>query len=70
MKVRGLAIRAVKAVVVIALIAVLNFFLVRMAPGDPAQFMAGQSGSITNGRGPGRSDCSGLSPIARATSRR
>lgn len=45
MKFRGLAIRAVKAVVVIALIAILNFFLVRMAPGDPAQFMAGQSGS-------------------------
>lgn len=29
----------------IALIAVANFFLVRMAPGDPAQVMAGQSGA-------------------------
>ena len=29
----------------VALIAVVNFFLVRMAPGDPAQVMAGQSGA-------------------------
>lgn len=45
MKIRSMALRCVKAVVVIALIAVVNFFLVRMAPGDPAQVMAGQSGA-------------------------
>jgi len=44
-EIRSVALRFVKAVVVIALIAVVNFFLVRMAPGDPAQVMAGQSGA-------------------------
>lgn len=45
MKLRSMAFRGAKGIVVIALIAVLNFFLVRMAPGDPAQVMAGQSGA-------------------------
>lgn len=45
MKIRAMALRCAKAVVVIALIAVVNFFLVRMAPGDPAQVLAGQSGA-------------------------
>lgn len=45
MKMRSVAIRCAKAMVVISLIAVVNFFLVRMAPGDPAQVMAGQSGA-------------------------
>jgi peptide/nickel transport system permease protein len=37
--------RLLKAVVLIALIAALNFFLVRLAPGDPASVMAGESGA-------------------------
>lgn len=45
MRTNSFAFRCVKAVVVIALIALFNFFLVRMAPGDPAQVMAGQSGA-------------------------
>lgn len=45
MKLRSFAFRCAKALVVVALIAVVNFFLVRMAPGDPAQVMAGQSGA-------------------------
>lgn len=45
MKVRAFVLRCVKAITVIALIAIVNFFLVRMAPGDPAQVMAGQSGA-------------------------
>ena len=45
MKSNSFLFRCVKAVVVIALIALFNFFLVRMAPGDPAQVMAGQSGA-------------------------
>ena len=42
---RFLLVRIVKAVVVVCAIAVANFFLVRMAPGDPAQVLAGQSGA-------------------------
>jgi len=34
-----------KAVVVLLAIVVLNFFLIRMAPGDPAQVMAGEAGA-------------------------
>lgn len=45
MRANSFAFRIGKAVVVIALIALGNFFLVRMAPGDPAQVMAGQSGA-------------------------
>jgi len=45
MKIRAVALRGAKGIAVIALIAILNFFLVRMAPGDPAQVMAGQSGA-------------------------
>lgn len=45
MRLRSLTLRAGKAFAVIALIALFNFFLVRMAPGDPAQVMAGQSGA-------------------------
>src|ERR1700712_4132781 len=37
--------RLVKSVVLIALIAALNFFLIRLAPGDPASVMAGESGA-------------------------
>ncbi len=44
-RVRFVLIRILKAVVVVFAIAVANFFLVRMAPGDPAQVMAGQSGA-------------------------
>jgi len=42
---RFLLTRLLKALIVIAAIAVANFFLVRMAPGDPAQVLAGQSGA-------------------------
>jgi peptide/nickel transport system permease protein len=42
---RFLLIRFAKAAVVVFAIAVANFFLVRMAPGDPAQVLAGQSGA-------------------------
>ena len=44
-RVRFLLVRVVKSAVVIFAIAVVNFFLVRMAPGDPAQVLAGQSGA-------------------------
>jgi peptide/nickel transport system permease protein len=37
--------RLVKAVVVLLAIAVLNFVLIRMAPGDPALVMAGEAGA-------------------------
>jgi peptide/nickel transport system permease protein len=40
-----LATRAAKALIVVVVIAIFNFFLIRMAPGDPAQVMAGESGS-------------------------
>lgn len=36
--------RLIKSLVVISLIAVFNFFLVRAAPGDPAEILAGMSG--------------------------
>ena len=37
--------RLVQAVCVLLLIVVLNFFLIRAAPGDPAQVMAGEAGA-------------------------
>lgn len=37
--------RAVKAVAVVLAIVVLNFLLIRMAPGDPAAVMAGEAGA-------------------------
>jgi peptide/nickel transport system permease protein len=40
-----LANRFFKGLAVLIFIAVLNFFLIRAAPGDPAQVLAGQSGS-------------------------
>jgi peptide/nickel transport system permease protein len=40
-----LARRGAKAVVVILAVVVLNFLLIRLAPGDPALVIAGQSGA-------------------------
>src|ERR1700753_4206066 len=37
--------RIVKGVVVLLAIVVLNFFLIRLAPGDPAMVMAGEAGA-------------------------
>src|SRR3546814_1388209 len=37
--------RIVKAVVVLLAIVILNFFLIRAAPGDPAVVMAGEAGA-------------------------
>lgn len=37
--------RLVKGVLVLFAIAVLNFFLIRAAPGDPAQVLAGEAGA-------------------------
>ena len=37
--------RVVKAVVVLLAIVVMNFCLIRMAPGDPALVMAGEAGA-------------------------
>src|SRR5437762_11851310 len=37
--------RIAKAIVVLLAIVVLNFFLIRMAPGDPALVMAGEAGA-------------------------
>ncbi|SIT04794.1 ABC transporter permease [Neptunomonas antarctica] len=37
--------RAVKGLLVLLVIAVFNFFLIRAAPGDPAQVMAGEAGA-------------------------
>ena len=42
---RFIATRLLKTIVVIGAIALVNFFVVRMAPGDPAQVLAGQSGA-------------------------
>jgi peptide/nickel transport system permease protein len=42
---RYIAARIAKGVLVIAGIIVLNFFLIRLAPGDPASVIAGQSGA-------------------------
>jgi peptide/nickel transport system permease protein len=42
---RFVASRVVKGVLVLFVIAVLNFFLIRLAPGDPAQVMAGEAGA-------------------------
>ena len=41
-----LANRVVKSVLVLLMIALFNFFLVRAAPGDPAEILAGQSGAV------------------------
>lgn len=41
---RFVTVRLVKGVLVLLAIAVLNFFLIRAAPGDPAQILAGQAG--------------------------
>jgi hypothetical protein len=40
-----LAGRLAKGIVVLFAIAVLNFFLIRAAPGDPAQVLAGEAGA-------------------------
>src|SRR3954471_17327912 len=37
--------RVVKGVIVLLAIVVLNFFLIRLAPGDPAAVMAGEAGA-------------------------
>src|SRR5699024_8982086 len=37
--------RLIKALLVILCVIIINFFLIRMAPGDPASVLAGQSGS-------------------------
>ena len=37
--------RIAKAIVVLLALVVLNFFLIRMAPGDPALVMAGEAGA-------------------------
>src|SRR4051794_36848281 len=42
---RFLASRLAKGIVVLFAIAVLNFFLIRAAPGDPAAVMAGEAGA-------------------------
>jgi peptide/nickel transport system permease protein len=42
---RFLAGRIVKGILVLLAIAALNFFLIRAAPGDPAQVMAGEAGA-------------------------
>mgnify|MGYP006284107945 FL=1 len=42
---RFIAQRLVKAVFVLLAIVVLNFFLIRAAPGDPAAVMAGEAGA-------------------------
>jgi len=41
-----LASRLLKSVLVLLMIALFNFFLVRAAPGDPAEILAGQSGAV------------------------
>lgn len=41
-----LANRVVKSILVLLMIALFNFFLVRAAPGDPAEILAGQSGAV------------------------
>lgn len=42
---RFLGRRLIKSLAVLAVIAIFNFFLVRAAPGDPAELLAGMSGS-------------------------
>ena len=37
--------RLAKGIVVLFAIAILNFFLIRAAPGDPAQVLAGEAGA-------------------------
>lgn len=43
--IRFIAGRAVKALLVVVAIVVLNFFLIRLAPGDPAMVLAGEAGA-------------------------
>jgi peptide/nickel transport system permease protein len=43
--IRFLLARVVKGVLVLLLIAIINFFLIRAAPGDPALVMAGEAGA-------------------------
>jgi ABC-type dipeptide/oligopeptide/nickel transport system permease component len=40
-----LAGRLVKGIIVLFAIAILNFLLIRAAPGDPAQVLAGEAGA-------------------------
>lgn len=42
---RLIAMRLFKAVIVLFLIIILNFFLIQMAPGDPAAILAGEAGA-------------------------
>lgn len=42
---RFVAGRIAKAIVVVIAIVILNFFLIRLAPGDPAQVLAGEAGA-------------------------
>jgi peptide/nickel transport system permease protein len=42
---RYVAMRAGKAILVVVGIVILNFFLIRLAPGDPAQVLAGEAGA-------------------------
>lgn len=42
---RYIAGRLVKGILVLFVIAILNFFLIRLAPGDPASVLAGQAGA-------------------------
>jgi peptide/nickel transport system permease protein len=44
-KLRYIGARLVKGVIVLLVIAVINFFLIHAAPGDPAQVMAGEAGA-------------------------
>ena len=37
--------RLAKGIIVLFAIAILNFFLIRAAPGDPAQVLAGEAGA-------------------------
>ena len=46
---RFLAGRLVKGVIVLFIIAIINFLLIRAAPGDPAQVMAGEAGASDEG---------------------
>ncbi|MCU5775446.1 ABC transporter permease [Erwiniaceae bacterium BAC15a-03b] len=42
--IRFIAVRLLKAVMILICITILNFFLIHMAPGDPAMVMAGEAG--------------------------
>jgi peptide/nickel transport system permease protein len=45
-RLRFLAVRVAKALVVLLSVIVLSFFLVHAAPGDPAMMLAGESGAV------------------------